>query len=310
MAEYVLEVNNLKKQFGDFTAVNGISFAVKRGEVVGFLGPNGAGKTTTIQMLMGLTIPSSGSISYFGKNFIDNATAALQRINTTSAYGSLQGYITVQENLRVFGHLYSVKNLEKKIVTLIEQLEIGHLGKKLYHNLSAGQKTRVNLAKSLLNDPEILLMDEPTASLDPDITDKFLSLIETLQRDRKISILYTSHDMDEITRICQRVIFLDRGKIVAEDTPLGLTKRIKHSTLKITFDAEQKKVKQYLEEKSIVGEFPNRQTLLVDVEETMIPKVIFGLSRREIWITDIEIKKPSLEDVFLEISRGGNHVRS
>lgn len=308
MAEYVLEVKNLVKQFGEFTAVDGVSFVVKRGEVVGFLGPNGAGKTTTIQILMGLTTPSSGSISYFGQDFAKHSQAILNRVNTTSAYSSLQGHITVWENLVVFAYLYNVPNLKKRITEIVEELAITPFKDKLYGQLSAGQKTRVNLAKSLLNSPEILLMDEPTASLDPDIADKFMSMITALQKERSISLLYTSHDMDEITRICDRVIFLDHGKIVAEDTPLGLTKRIKHSTLKITFDAEPQLVKKYLAEKNLEGEFPKKQVLVIDVEEALIPKIIFGLSRREVWITDIEIQKPSLEDVFLDIARGGLRV--
>src|SRR5579859_3313279 len=227
----ILEVKNLRKNYGKFIAVDNISFSVVKGKVVGFLGPNGAGKTTTIQMLLGITLTNGGTIKYFDKDFFAYRQYCLKRINFTSAFNTLQGKISVWENLLVFAELYEVKHATKKIKDLAEYFEISHLLGEVYQYLSAGQKTRVNLVKSLLNEPELLLMDEPTASLDPDIADKTLSLIEDLRKNRQISILYTSHDMDEVTRVCDEVIFLDRGKIVAHDTPLGLTKRISSATL-------------------------------------------------------------------------------
>ena len=151
-------------------------------------------------------------------------------------------------------------------------------------------------------------MDEPTASLDPDIADKTLSLIETLKESKDLSILFTSHDMAEVTRICDEVIFLDHGKIVAWDTPLGLTKRIPTAKLRIVFDAERDKVEEYLKQEKQNYEFLNKNTVLINTEEKLIPKVIFGLSNTNIWITDIEVKKPTLEDVFLQIARGDKYV--
>ena len=219
----ILSVSHLYKKFGEFTAVDKISFDLHEGEILGFLGPNGAGKTTTIQMLLGLTEVNSGEIKYFNKDFTTNKQHILQRINFTSSFNALQGRISVKENLIVFAGLYSVKNSSKKINELSEYFDTGDLMNKKYWDLSAGQKTRVNIIKSLLNDPEILLMDEPTASLDPDVADKLLTLIENLKKTKKISILYTSHEMDEVTRICDRVIFISHGKIVAEDTPIFTT---------------------------------------------------------------------------------------
>lgn len=301
--EYVLEVQNLVKNYGAFRAVDGISFSVARGAIVGFLGPNGAGKTTTIQILSGVTLANGGNVTYFGMDFGAHRGACLQRINAASAFNTLMGKISVGENLFVFAELYQVANSKEKIAELLDQFEISHLADILYKDLSSGQKTRVNLAKSLLNDPEILLMDEPTASLDPDIADKTLSLIEELRRTRNLSILYTSHNMNEITRICDEVIFLDHGKIVAKDTPLNLTKRVSAATLSVTFDKRTEELEKYLRERQLDHSFPEERVVAINSDERHIPGILFDLSKTGIWIEDIEIRKPTLEDVFLQIAR-------
>lgn len=308
MVKYVLEVENLVKNFGSFSAVKRISFSVPRGKVIGLLGPNGAGKTTTIQMLLGIISASSGSIRYFGKDFLKNREESLQRINFASAFNTLLGRITVWENLIVFAGLYRIKNPDKKINDLLDHFEIADLKNQIYWNLSAGQRTRVNVIKSLINEPELILMDEPTASLDPDIADKTLTLIENLKQEKSISLLYTSHDMDEVTRICDEVIFLDHGSIVAHDTPLNLTKLITKAYLKLIFEGEIKKVEKYLKDKNQKFEFKGKNTILIETEESLIPKLIFGLGEEKIWIIDIEVKKPSLEDVFLLVARGKKNV--
>jgi ABC-2 type transport system ATP-binding protein len=308
MAKSVIEVKNLVKHYGPadsgFTAVNDISFSVKEGEVVGFLGPNGAGKTTTIQMLLGITSLTSGTITYFGKNFQTHREESLQRINFASAFNTLQGRMSVMENLLVFARLYSVQNPKKKIMELIEYFKSEDLLNKTYYNMSAGQKTRINIIKSLLNDPDILLLDEPTASLDPDVADTTLSLIQDLKKSRNISLLFTSHNMDEITKICDRVIFLDNGSIVAEDSPLNLTKKITNAKLIVSFDGKSKTVEEYLTNEKQKYSFSNKFTVVIETQEKLIPGLIFGLSKNDIWITDIEIKKPTLEDFFLHIARG------
>jgi ABC-2 type transport system ATP-binding protein len=303
MPETVLEVKNLSKNYGSFKAVDGISFSVPRGKIVGFLGPNGAGKTTTIQILSGITLQNGGSISYFGRDFATEREACLQRINMTSAFNTLMGRISVWENLFVFAELYQVTNSRQKIKALLEQLEANDLANRLYKDLSSGQKTRVNLVKALLNDPELLLMDEPTASLDPDIADKTLTLIEELRNERNLSILYTSHNMNEITRICDEVIFLDHGKIVAQDTPLNLTKRISAATLRVVFDARTDALDALLREKHFEHSYPEHATVEVKATEQAIPGLLFDMSKTGIWIEDIEIRKPTLEDVFLQIAR-------
>ncbi len=303
MDKSILEVKNLVKHYGNYHAVNTISFSVKKGEVVGFLGPNGAGKTTTIQMLMGITEPTSGNITYFGKDFKKYKQWCLQQINYASAFNTLQGRISVYENLVVFAHLYSVKNPKEKILDLIRYFKSEELLNKRYWDLSAGQKTRINIIKSLLNSPELILMDEPTASLDPDVADKTLRLIEELKQSRNISLLFTSHNMDEITRICDRVIFLNRGEIVAEDTPFNLTKKITKATLKLTFEGKRKEMATYLKKYQQPFTFTNDYLVSINTDENIIPKLIFGISKTKLYITDIEVKKPTLEDFFLQIAR-------
>ncbi|MEK7070953.1 MAG: ABC transporter ATP-binding protein [Patescibacteria group bacterium] len=299
----ILSVSHLVKRFGSFTAVDDISFELKKGEVLGLLGPNGAGKTTTIHMLLGLTLVDSGSISYFGMDFFKHRQECLQRINFASSFNTLQGRISAYENLLVFAMLYNIKNPKALILKLADRLEITNNLNKKYWDLSAGQKTRVNLIKSLLNEPEIILMDEPTASLDPDIADKLLHLIEELKENRNLSIIYTSHDMDEVSRICDRVVFLNQGTIVAEDTPLGLTKRIPHAVLQLSFDADQNKVKKFLTEQKLKHVFINNFVVQLTLKEELIANTIFKMGDAGIWITDIEVNKPTLEDFFLQMAR-------
>lgn len=218
----ILTVNNLTKRYDDFLAVDAINFAINKGEVVGLLGPNGAGKSTTIQMLLGLLTPSAGTISYFGLDFKKDKRAILQRINYLSAFNTLQEKITVMQNLLVFAAAYGVTDPLQKIEELLEYFGVTHIKNSTYGDISAGQRTRVNLVKSFLNDPELILMDEPTASLDPDIVDKVLTMIEHLKKERQITILYTSHNMYEVERICDKVIFLAHGRIVREAAPKDL----------------------------------------------------------------------------------------
>src|SRR3989339_1705930 len=304
----VLQIKNLTKQFGSFTAVNNISFDLKEGEILGLLGPNGAGKTTTIQMLLGITTPTTGTIHYFDKDFFKHSQYCLSRLNFTSAFNNLQGRNSVWENLQVFANLYNVENYIPKIKKLINRFEMEDFVYKRYFDLSTGQKTRANFIKALINDPKIILMDEPTASLDPDIADKTLTFIEELRKERLITILYTSHNMSEVTRICDRVIFMDKGLIVAQDTPLGLTKRIQVAQLRLTFNDKKDVVIKYLENEHLDYRFDGAHVVYVTTEEKSLPKIIFDLSKEGIWMTDIEVKKPTLEHVFLQIARGEKYV--
>jgi ABC-2 type transport system ATP-binding protein len=308
MLSPLLQVENLVKDFNGFRAVDHVSFAIPKGRIVGLLGPNGAGKTTTIHMLLGITTPTAGRITYFGRDFATHRQACLGRINFASSYNTLQGRITVWQNLIVFGHLYGIRRPDEKIKKWAEYFAVTPLLHRRYWDLSTGQRTRVNLIKALLNDPELILMDEPTAALDPDIADKTLSLIEEIRRTAGVSILYTSHRMSEVTRICDEVIFLDHGRIFAQDTPLGLTKRIRSAQLRLTVEADRETVAAYLAGRAVAFQFNQDHTVVIDTTEERIPELIFGLSEQGVWITNIEVEKPTLEDVFLRIARGDTNV--
>lgn len=225
MKNSIVEVHNLSKLFGNVVAVDNISFKLREGEVTGLLGPNGAGKTTTILMLLDLVTPTSGSIKMFGKEVSKHSEEILGKLNFSSPYVSLPGNLKVKENLMTFARLYGVKNPEKKIKELAEFFGITKLLPKLTLMLSTGQLTRLNLAKAFLNDPKILLLDEPTASLDPDIADRTRKLLKKIQKEKNVTILYTSHNMEEIEELCSRIIFINQGKITDDGPPKQLIKK-------------------------------------------------------------------------------------
>ncbi|QIF05658.1 ABC transporter ATP-binding protein [Roseimicrobium sp. ORNL1] len=233
--EILLEVRDLTREFDGVKALDAFNFQLRRGEVLGLLGANGAGKTTTMNMLLGLTTPTSGTIEAFGMDFQKHRIEVLKRANFSSAYTALPGNLRVWQNLLVFSKLYGVKNANKKIDELLELFEITDLRTRVTGQLSAGESTRVNLCKALLNDPELLLLDEPTASLDPDIADKVRKTVRKVQAERRIGILYTSHNMKDIEEVCDRVIFLHKGKVVAEGTPAEIVKRSQTSSLEDVF---------------------------------------------------------------------------
>jgi ABC-2 type transport system ATP-binding protein len=197
-------------------AVDGISFRVRRGELLGFLGPNGAGKTTTIAMLLGLIEPTAGSVRILGWPMPVCREAILSRVNFSSPYVALPYDLTVRENLTVFGHLYGVPDLAARIRRLGEVFGVAHLLDRRTGALSSGETARVNLVKALLNDPDVLFLDEPTAALDPEAADAVRALLLRLQRERGITVFYTSHNMREVERLSTRIIFLHRGRILAD----------------------------------------------------------------------------------------------
>ncbi|MDR2462431.1 MAG: ABC transporter ATP-binding protein [Verrucomicrobiales bacterium] len=231
----MVRVKNLRKEFGALVAIEDLSFSVARGEIVGLLGPNGAGKTTALSILMGLVTPTAGSVRVFGLELERNRVEVLQRMNFSSAYTALPSNLRVEENLTVFARLYSVKNPREKINELLELLEIAHLKKRVVGRLSSGESARVSLCKSLLNDPELLLLDEPTASLDPDIADKVRKWLRQVQRDRGIGMIYTSHNMRDVEEVCDRVLFMQKGKIFAEGTPRSIVAQFQEKSLESLF---------------------------------------------------------------------------
>jgi len=233
--EVILEARELTRTFDGVKAVDRFSFKLHRGEVLGLLGANGAGKTTSMNMLLGLTTPTSGTIEAFGRDFFKNRVELLKRINFSSAYTSLPGNLLVWQNLTVFARIYGVPDAKRKITELLDLFEISDLRRRVTGQLSSGESTRLNLCKALLNDPELLLLDEPTASLDPDIADKVRKTIRRVQSERRISILYTSHNMRDIEVVCDRVIFLHKGKVVAEGTPADIVAKSQQSSLEDVF---------------------------------------------------------------------------
>jgi len=220
-----IRVSGLTKRYGEVLAVDAIDFAVPAGATLGLLGGNGAGKTTTIAMLLGLLVPTAGSITVLGHDMARDRFAALARMNFSSPYVSLPQRLSVAENLRVYGHLYNVRGIEQRIATLAEQLELDPLLHRPAGQLSAGQKTRVALAKALINRPELLLLDEPTASLDPDTGDWVRSWLERYRAETGCTILLASHNMAEVERLCDRVLMLKRGRIVDRGSPEELLAR-------------------------------------------------------------------------------------
>jgi len=231
----IAEVRGLTKAFNGVLAVDDISFDVYEGEILGLIGPNGAGKTTTLQMLLGLTTPTSGKIRLFGLELASNRESILQRVNFSSSYISLPYSLTVRENLFIFARLYGVKDAAEKIEGLLETFEISGLKDTPTRRLSSGQITRVCLCKALLNDPGILFLDEPTASLDPDIADKTRKLLKRINGEKDISILYTSHNMAEMEEMCDRLVFLDRGRILAVGRPGEIKQKFGAATLEEAF---------------------------------------------------------------------------
>jgi ABC-2 type transport system ATP-binding protein len=230
-----ISVAGLSKRYGETLAVDGISFDVPRGSTLGLLGGNGAGKTTTIAMLLGLLVPSGGSIRMLGHDMATDRFAALARMNFSSPYVALPGRLSVAENLRVYAHLYGVRQRDQRIAELAEQLDLGALLDRPAGQLSAGQKTRVALAKSLINRPDVLLLDEPTASLDPDTGDLVRTWLERYRAESGCTILLASHNMAEVERLCSDVLMLKKGRIVDRGSPDELLERYGRDDLEQVF---------------------------------------------------------------------------
>lgn len=219
----VIEVKNLIKIFrtGKKTAraVDDISFTVREGEIVGLLGPNGAGKTTTIQMILGLIKPNGGVIDIFGMPISNHRQEILQQVGFATTYLAMQGKLTLRENLLIYSYLYNLKNKREKIEKALAAVDLSEQGGEKFWSLSSGQKTRAILAKALLSRPKLIILDEPTASLDPDIADRVQDLLIRICEDYQVTILYTSHNMYEVAKVCDRIIFLNKGKIVLTGAP-------------------------------------------------------------------------------------------
>ncbi len=235
MSAPVIQVENLTKRYGEVLAVDGVSFTVARGVTTGLLGGNGAGKTTTLAMLLGLLVPTAGAIRIFEEDILNHRFRVLPRLNFSSPYVDLPNRLTVHENLMVYANLYGVRRPGAQIEELAKALDFGEFLDRKTGNLSSGEKTRIALAKALINQPELLLLDEPTASLDPDTADWARTYLETYQRDTGASILLASHNMAEVERLCRDVLMMKAGKIVDRGAPGELVARYGRSNLEQVF---------------------------------------------------------------------------
>lgn len=309
VATPALSVRDLSKSYGSFTAVDHISFKLKEGEILGLLGPNGAGKTTTIQMLMSTLVPTSGEIEYFGKELKTHRSEVLQHVAFASTYVKLPSRLTVAENLDVYGRLYGLSRPERKnrIDKFLGFFGAKHLKKQSTGSLSAGQMTRVMLAKAFLAHPKVALLDEPTASLDPDIALEVREFVQQQRREYGVSILFTSHNMAEVSEVCDRVMFLQGGKIVAVDTPDRLAASVSTTRVELVVGDGLKRTQEFAEKKGYPFEVEKR-SIRIEIDEHDIAQLLAGLAKAGVEYQQIAIQKPTLEDYFLQLAREGRSV--
>jgi ABC-2 type transport system ATP-binding protein len=339
----VLEVKDLTKIYGkkgnqgnwgnkgekksQFTAVDNISFSLEKGEIVGFLGPNGAGKTTTIQMLLGTLTPTKGAISYFGQSFwadgFDNGGGlegiggigsgkgngrkeVLRRVNFASAYSDLPWRLTVWENLSWYAEIYEVPNKRERILGVLKELGAEKFLNKTINNLSAGQKTRVMLAKAFLNKPEIVLLDEPTASLDVEVAVEVRNYIRRMQKEFGTTVLLTSHNMKDVEELAGRVLVINHGKIVDEGTPLELMQKMNRTKLKFVVFENEEKIEEVVREIGEIREIREGERVEVEIKDELIPKFLAKMFEAKVFIRDLEIERPGLEEYFLGEMKNAN----
>lgn len=296
----VLETKKLTKAFKDFVAVDNISFFLSEGEILGILGPNGAGKTTTIQMLLGILTPTSGEIYYFGKDLRRHRPEIMERVNFSSAYTNLPGYMTVKEIIVSISYLYDIKSRKKRLEELIQKFCLEEIYTKKVSTLSAGQVTRVNLAKAFLNSPQVLLLDEPTASLDVEMAKYIRTFLLERRKEGNLSIIITSHNMAEVEKLCDRVIVINQGKIVADGTPLALAKSIKTAHVEIMVHENWNNIEEFLRKKQIFYR-KNAECVSIVIPVKAVPDLLRGIFDNGISYDEMNIIQPTLEDFFVEV---------
>ncbi len=297
----ILAAKNLIKRFGDFTAVDNISFTLQEGEILGLLGPNGAGKTTTIQMLLGVLTPTSGEVFYFGKNLRNHREEILDQVNFSSTYTNLPWDLTVWENLHFISHLYNIAGRRARVEEMLDIFRLTEFRDKVVKELSAGQVTRVNVAKAFINYPKVLLLDEPTASLDPDVAGYIRQFILQERKKFKVSIIFTSHNMSEVEELCDRVVFINNGKAVANDTPENLAKTIELCHIEL-LPLDKAKLVNYCKLHKFNFKSQGRY-VVIDVREAAVAEFLQSLTNNNINYVEISIEKPTLEDYFIQNSQ-------
>ncbi|HLC66172.1 MAG TPA: ABC transporter ATP-binding protein [Candidatus Nanoarchaeia archaeon] len=300
-------VRNLKKTYrwkGRVTeALRGVSFSVKKGEIFGLLGPNGAGKSTTTHILSGVLTKDAGDVRILGGAVSESAVR--ERMNVASAYFGMLDLLTVEENLRVAARLYRVQRPEDRIFELLQRFKIAHLAKAPFRSLSSGERTRVLLCKGLINIPEVLLLDECTVGLDPDIAELTRSIIADYQREHRTTILFTSHYMQEVEQLCNRIAFLSEGKIILIDTAKALKKRINTQVVEIELQRPAELRKFFTERGiTVLAVRGNRYTLELSTTGENLYKSLNRLFQQGHKIRDLQIHPPTLEQVFIKIARG------
>ncbi len=299
----ILNVVCLSKHYKNYKAVDDISFSLKEGEILGFLGPNGAGKTTTIQMLLGVLTPTSGKVNYFGKDLFTNREEVLEKVNFSSTYTHLPWRLTVWENLLYTSYLYNIRDRKKRLDKIIDIFKLKKLSNQTMSELSAGQLTRVNLAKSFVNFPKVLLLDEPTASLDPDVAAYIHDFLLNQRSQFQVSIIFTSHNMGEVEKLCGRIIFINKGKIIADDTPSNLSKTIEISHVTLFIQKGEQEVMDYCNKYKLSLALDGAY-MTIDCREKEIPKILRDLMELGVGYSEISIDKPNLQDYFLAKAGG------
>ena len=277
-----------------------ISFDLGEGEILGLLGPNGAGKSTTISMLLGVLTPTSGTIMYGDRDLAMHRSAILQEVTFASTYIRMPWRLTVLENLKVYGIMYGLSSAEflTRAKKLMEFFGVWNQRDKTMNQLSAGQVTRVMLTKAFIPRPKIVLLDEPTASLDPDISHEVRQFVLMQQKEYQTSVLYTSHNMDEVTEVCDRVVFLQHGAVVATDTPEALASSISLAHVRLQVKDGLKRTERFAQEKGLTAKIEGRE-IEIEIEEHQIAQFLQQLAAENIEYTQIVIAKPTLEDSFL-----------
>lgn len=311
----VLRVEHLRKTFpairrffgpnrAAYTAVDDISFTVEEAEIVGLLGPNGAGKTTTVQMLLSTMQQTSGTIFYFNQDFAHYRSEILSQVGFASTYAKLPSRITVVANLRMYGQLYGLSDriLEDRVQHCLEFFDMKHRANIEVGVLSAGETTRVVLAKAFLANPKIVILDEPTASLDPEVAQDVRRFVLRQRNEFGTSFLITSHNMDEVSKMCDRVLILKNGKIIDDSSPRELARTISKVKVVLLIEHGMERAKLYAHEKELSYK-QDEASIEIQVDEHSVAQLLMGLSRVDVEYSQISIEKPTLEDYFLQVLR-------